>query len=207
MGSLIYLLGLVFAEALRLPNRVRRGRTQRRWQAAGDAGETLEWLVLPAIAAGIWIFPLLFIVIGWPATLDYRLPAWSLLPATLMLTLSLSIRWRAHRALGKRWSHTLETAPEHALVTSGIYGLVRHPIYVSLILWAIAQPVLLPNWLAGWSGFIAVAMLWLVRVPREERMMLDRFGPEYRDYMARTGRLLPRRKASSSEVGRQDGSL
>jgi protein-S-isoprenylcysteine O-methyltransferase Ste14 len=32
----------------------------------------------------------------------------------------------------------------------------------------------------------------LLRVPREERMMLDEFGPEYAAYMQRTGRFLPR---------------
>jgi protein-S-isoprenylcysteine O-methyltransferase Ste14 len=52
--------------------------------------------------------------------------------------------------------------------------------------------LLLQNVIAGWSGAVAVALIWLVRVPREEKLMLERFGAEYEQYMARTGRLVPR---------------
>jgi protein-S-isoprenylcysteine O-methyltransferase Ste14 len=80
------------------------------------------------------------------------------------------------------------------LVTNGIYGRIRHPIYTSLVLWGAAQPFLLQNILAGWGGALAVALIWLVRVPAEEKMMRERFGEEYVRYMNRTGRAIPRMK-------------
>lgn len=63
---------------------------------------------------------------------------------------------------------------------------------MSLVLWAAAQPLLLHNQLAGWGGAVAVALIWLVRVPREEALMLAAFGEEYKRYMARTGTFIPR---------------
>jgi protein-S-isoprenylcysteine O-methyltransferase Ste14 len=39
--------------------------------------------------------------------------------------------------------------------------------------------------------YVLSVLLIVVRIPREERMMLEEFGEEYRIYMKRTGRLLP----------------
>jgi protein-S-isoprenylcysteine O-methyltransferase Ste14 len=65
-------------------------------------------------------------------------------------------------------------------------------MYASEWLWALAQALLLQNWVAGWATLALFAPLYALRVPREERMMLDRFGEEYRAYMDRTGRIVPR---------------
>jgi protein-S-isoprenylcysteine O-methyltransferase Ste14 len=65
-------------------------------------------------------------------------------------------------------------------------------MYASLWLWGIAQGLLLSNWLAGWSVVVTFAPMYFLRTPREEQMMCERFGEEYRDYMSRTGRLWPR---------------
>jgi protein-S-isoprenylcysteine O-methyltransferase Ste14 len=86
----------------------------------------------------------------------------------------------------------LEIRQGHVLVTGGVYRFVRHPMYASIWLFAIAQGLLLGNWLAGWSGVVTFAPLYIIRTPREERMMRDFFGDEYGVYMRRTGRLLPR---------------
>ena len=56
----------------------------------------------------------------------------------------------------------------------------------------VAQALLLQNWIAGWAGLVSFLPLYLLRVPREERMMLDKFGETYRAYMGRTGRVFPR---------------
>jgi protein-S-isoprenylcysteine O-methyltransferase Ste14 len=205
--SWIYIAGLLFAEALRLPHLMRRAAGREHRRVEGGTTLVLERLVLLGIMGGIWFFPLLYIVTGWPRRLDYRLPSWLLAPAILVFATSLAIRLQAHRELGRQWSHTLETAPKHALVTSGIYRHLRHPIYVSLVLWAVAQPALLPNRLAGWGGAVAVGLLWLVRVPREEQMMIAQFGDDYRNYMAQTGRLLPRQIIHTTEASTHDKTL
>jgi protein-S-isoprenylcysteine O-methyltransferase Ste14 len=60
-----------------------------------------------------------------------------------------------------------------------------------MLLWAASLALVSANWL-----FVAVAVLtagvFFIRVPREEQMMIERFGDEYRQFMQRTGRLLPK---------------
>jgi protein-S-isoprenylcysteine O-methyltransferase Ste14 len=51
--------------------------------------------------------------------------------------------------------------------------------------------LLLPNWVAGLSGLVGFGTLFFARVGHEERMLLEKFGDDYRAYMARTHRLIP----------------
>ena len=51
--------------------------------------------------------------------------------------------------------------------------------------------MLLENWFAGLSALVSFAPLYYLRVPREESMMREFFGDEYREYMTRTGRIFP----------------
>lgn len=191
-GEVFYLIGLLFAEGLRFHRRVDRVRAAPTWQRAGGSSRIPEAIVLLAVILGIWVFPLVFIFSSWLAALDYALPLWSRCLGAGVFAMSLAVRWQAQRALGRQWSHTLETSREHALVTDGIYARVRHPIYASLILWALGQPLLLQNAVAGLGGAVAVALIWGVRVPREERMMRERFGASYQRYEDRTARLIPK---------------
>jgi protein-S-isoprenylcysteine O-methyltransferase Ste14 len=64
-------------------------------------------------------------------------------------------------------------------------------MYTAFWLWALAQALLLPNWFAGFAGLVGFGTLFFGRVAREERMMLDNFGEEYRAYMTRTYRVIP----------------
>jgi protein-S-isoprenylcysteine O-methyltransferase Ste14 len=64
-------------------------------------------------------------------------------------------------------------------------------MYSAFWLWAVAQALLLPNWVAGFSGLVGFGILFFGRVAREERMMLETFGDSYRAYTARTGRIFP----------------
>jgi protein-S-isoprenylcysteine O-methyltransferase Ste14 len=96
-----------------------------------------------------------------------------------------------HRSLGRNWSVSLDVREDHQLVTDGIYRTIRHPMYSAFWLWAVAQALLLPNWIAGAAGLVGFGILFFGRVGREERMMMDTFGDSYREYMARTGRVIP----------------
>ena len=75
---------------------------------------------------------------------------------------------------------------------NGVYRLIRHPMYAAILLFGIAQGLLLHNWLAGWTALATFVLLFVVRAPREERMMFDVFGEEYTKYMQHTGRIVPK---------------
>jgi protein-S-isoprenylcysteine O-methyltransferase Ste14 len=100
--------------------------------------------------------------------------------------------WRAHADLGRNWTPTLQITESHRLVTGGVYRYLRHPIYAAIWLTGLAQVLMLANWIAGPACLVLFLPVYLVRVPREERMMLDHFGDEYRAYMGRTGGVIPR---------------
>ncbi len=96
-----------------------------------------------------------------------------------------------HRALGRNWSVSLDVREGHQLITDGIYRKIRHPMYSAFWLWAAAQALLLSNWVAGFAGLVGFGILFFGRIAEEERMMLETFGSRYRDYMARTYRVIP----------------
>ena len=100
------------------------------------------------------------------------------------------LAWSDHH-LGLNFSHFLRIRSDHALIQSGPYRWIRHPIYSSGILFFLAMLLASSNWLVGvcWSG---VLILYAYRIPKEESMMLEAFGDEYRQYQHTTGRLLPR---------------
>jgi protein-S-isoprenylcysteine O-methyltransferase Ste14 len=92
--------------------------------------------------------------------------------------------------LGRRFSGLVAIQPEHRLMTSGLYGVVRHPSYLGLF-------VLMLGWgLAFGSGVgVVIAVLslgvLLARIQAEERLLSETFGAEYDAYRARTWRLIP----------------
>jgi protein-S-isoprenylcysteine O-methyltransferase Ste14 len=97
-----------------------------------------------------------------------------------------------HRALGRNWSGKLEIAEGHQLIVAGPYRRMRHPMYTALFCMAFAYSLLSANWIVAAANIAAVALMYLTRVRDEEQMLIDQFGDEYRAYMRRTGRLLPR---------------
>ncbi len=140
---------------------------------------------------GLFVVPLIYIVTGFPAFLDRPfIPAVAWLGAATMVA-ALWLFRRSHIDLGRNWSISLQVRDQHALVKTGIYRFIRHPMYSSFFLLGLAQMLLLPNWLASLSGIAGAAILFAFRVRREEQMMLERFGDEYRAYMGETKRVVP----------------
>jgi protein-S-isoprenylcysteine O-methyltransferase Ste14 len=150
-----------------------------------------EWILLGISLSGLGIVPIVYVFTGFPVFASRAFVpvlAWAgVVPALA----SLWLFWRTHRELGRNWSVSLEVRDKHELITGGVYRLVRHPMYSAFFLWAIAQFLLLPNWIAGLSGLAGFGILYSFRVGREEQLMLDAFGDQYRAYMARTARIVP----------------
>jgi protein-S-isoprenylcysteine O-methyltransferase Ste14 len=154
--------------------------------------DTRDRALIGVVFIGSLILPLLYLFTPWLGFADYRLPELVAWCGTAIMIGALWLFWRAHVDLGLNWSITLEMRKDHELIVNGVYRRIRHPMYAAIFLFAIAQGLLLQNWLAGWAGFVSFAILYLIRTPREERMMAEFFGQSYIDYMAHTGRLWPR---------------
>jgi protein-S-isoprenylcysteine O-methyltransferase Ste14 len=95
-------------------------------------------------------------------------------------------------ALGVSYSPMLRVADEHAIVSAGPYRWIRHPLYTFWLPVTVGWGAATRNWLIIVSGAALAFVLAVVRVPREEAMMLQGFGQLYRNYMARTGRFTPK---------------
>ena len=95
-----------------------------------------------------------------------------------------------HAVLGRFWSSYLQLRPGHQLMTGGPYSRIRHPMYSAIVGWMMSLGLLASNWTAFVLAALA-ALHFTLRIQREEEMMLQQFGDEYREYMKRTGRLLP----------------
>lgn len=92
--------------------------------------------------------------------------------------------------LRKNYSFTLVIRRDHELVTSGIYRIVRHPIYFGAILVALGLPIGTASWIALPPMLLLIPLV-LYRMGIEERLLLEKFGDDYRAYMERTKRLVP----------------
>ena len=141
---------------------------------------------------GLGTVPTIWIVTGFPESLDYQPNPVAIIIGALICAYTLYLFRIIHKALGKMWSFSLDLRQEHKLVTEGVYKKVRHPMYSAFWLWAIAQSLLLSNWAAGLSAFVGFGILYFLRVGQEEEMMLKEFGKEYEEYSQRTGRIIPK---------------
>jgi protein-S-isoprenylcysteine O-methyltransferase Ste14 len=112
--------------------------------------------------------------------------------ALLVYGLNLLFFLWCHKSLGKNWSSDLEIKEKHELVQEGPYKRIRHPMYTHFWLFVLSQGLILDNWIVLAYGVLAWGLLYFLRVGAEERMMIEEFGNEYKGYMKRTGRLLPK---------------
>jgi protein-S-isoprenylcysteine O-methyltransferase Ste14 len=106
-------------------------------------------------------------------------------------TVSLTLALWIFRTIGKNITSTVQTRDEHELVTGGPYRWVRHPLYTVGTSFFVSLSLLAANWFMGLASLVVLVML-LIRLPKEEEKLIEKFGDEYRSYMKRTGRLLPR---------------
>lgn len=188
MFKTIYFIGIIGIFSVRL---------WHKWKARNNRivvsrKTVLEMVLLSLAFVGMLLIPLTYVFTPFLNFANYQLPSWAGWIGTTIFGVALWLLWRTHADLGKNWSETLELRQGHRLVTSGIYQYVRHPMYAAFLVWGVAQPLLLHNWLAGWSHLVAFLPLYFLRVPREEQMMREQFGEAYQSYMERTGRVIPR---------------
>jgi protein-S-isoprenylcysteine O-methyltransferase Ste14 len=106
-----------------------------------------------------------------------------------LTAIGISLAIWARLYIGRNWSPRPAKKEEHELVTGGPYAFVRHPIYTGIIVAALGTA--LTGTIFGAILFIAAAALFVSRVGKEERIMLELFPGAYPSYQSRTKRLIP----------------
>lgn len=188
LGKAAFIATTILMIIIRFPYG-KRGKTD---SASRPQTDRQEQLLLMLLTVG-GLLPLIYIFTGWLAFADYSPSPWVVGTGIAVTIVGLWLFWRSHADLGHNWSSTLETYEDHRLITQGIYQRIRHPMYSASWLIYAGQALILSNWIAGFSGIVTFGILYFLRVPEEEQMMLEKFGDEYQRYMSRTGRVIPKR--------------
>ena len=128
----------------------------------------------------------------WLAFAQLSLPLWLRWAGLGLAVFGFGLLQWAQHTLGKSWSDIPRMMQGQNLITSGPYRFIRHPIYTAFLLILGSLLFISSNWLVGlcWIGMTILEASSRIRF--EESLMLEFFGDEYRHYMKRTGRLLPR---------------
>ena len=98
--------------------------------------------------------------------------------------------WAA-RTMGANWSIVARMRPGHELVTGGPFALVRHPIYLAMLLFMLSVAAGTAHEQALWLAVPVFIVGTLMRTSREEALLRAQFGAAYEGYARRVKRFIP----------------
>ena len=180
-----------------------RGYYGRKARRTGESSWPVEenaieregrWSILLRL---ILFFNMLAVVIlyavnpAWLSSFVAPFPTWSRCMGVGLGVVSLPWLVWVHQSLGKQWSPNLQLREKHTLITGGPYRWIRHPMYSALFSLFVGLTLVSASWLVVLLVLVSVFVLY-ARIGKEESLMIEQFGDEYRAYMQCTGRFLPR---------------
>lgn len=131
-----------------------------------------------------------------PASIQWAMvpiPVWLRWCALILGAMSMAFYVWIMKTLGQQWSVYLTIREGHQLVDKGPYRYLRHPMYTLFFAWTWIFFLLSANWLIG-GGWLCQNLMVASRLREEESLLIEHFGDDYRRYMRRSGRFLPRLK-------------
>lgn len=146
-----------------------------------------------------WVIAAFFVIglaLGYVPALSDRIAFWTIdgdavrWLGVVLFAVGGGLRLWPVVVLGNRFSGLVAIQPGHELVTSGIYGVIRHPSYLGLLINAL-------GWVLAFRSGVGVAiwaaLIWplVARIRAEEALLGSQFGAAYDDYRKRTWRLVP----------------
>ena len=179
---LIFIVVLLLTYAFRIGQK-RQGLSSRRIRGSSETIHTLvAWLWLIVMV----LYPVGILKIGnLNLSLSFRCLG------VVLAVLSMGLLYITHKSLGINFSPKLQLRDNHRLIKEGPYRLIRHPMYTAELFGFLAAFLISANIIVAAVNILAMIVI-LIRIPMEEKMMINRFGQEYFEYMRGTGRLLPK---------------
>jgi protein-S-isoprenylcysteine O-methyltransferase Ste14 len=171
-----------------------------RIRADKQSGETISrkvdgtpmMTVIRLLGLVLWLSP--FVYLLNPAWMDWSkigLPEWIRWLGVVIGSLVVAGIYWLFSNIGTGITPTSATRQQHVLVTSGPYRWVRHPLYTFGTSLFISFGLMADNWFIAFLGILTLVVM-AIRTPKEEANLIAKFGDEYREYMKRTGRFLPK---------------
>lgn len=159
----------------------------KRGPSAQTVDRRARWgILLEGVGFGIVFMRPLWIVERSP---------WRIAPAVVLLALGATLTWTSALTLGRQWRFDAGLNPDHQLVQSGAYRVVRHPIYTSMLCMLLGAGLLLSRWPLLGAALVFFLAGTEIRVRTEDRLLASRFGAEFDAYRRRVHAYLPFVKA------------
>jgi len=161
-------------------------RSKARASVKGDRGSLLLlWLTIIASIS-------LTVILQWYPSAVFQLPRTITNAIALsLLAGGLIIRWLSIISLGKFFTVDVAIQEEHILVIRGMYKYVRNPSYSGLLLEFIGLAVYFGTWVSLIIIVIPIMSAIVYRIRCEEKVLLEKFGKQYEEYMTHTKSLIP----------------
>jgi protein-S-isoprenylcysteine O-methyltransferase Ste14 len=109
----------------------------------------------------------------------------------IMLWTGVLLRNYSIKILGKHFTATIQLQTDHRLITSGPYGIIRHPSYLGALLAMMGSAIFLNSLIGVTVSFIAMMIAYTIRIQAEEKVLKSLFGNVYTEYQQKTKKIIP----------------
>ena len=181
-------MGAVCGTLIRMPYMKKYKKTEKIKSKKPKREKFLVYLA----SVGMMIVPMLYVFTPWLNSFSMGLLDSVRWIGIICYGFDLILFWWVHQTLGKNWSPVLEIRKEHKLITEGPYKYIRHPMYTQMWIGVLCICLISSNWIVGIAAVLTWSILYYIRLPEEEKMMEDEFGDEYKKYIKRTKKIIPR---------------
>lgn len=111
--------------------------------------------------------------------------------AVLIAAFSVWMAVSAVKELGKQWSLEARLTENHKLITSGVYEIVRHPIYTAMLGMLVSTGIVFSFWYVLIAAVIVFFIGTKIRTIAEEKLLRDAFPAEYREFSEKVPAFIP----------------
>jgi len=156
--------------------------------------DEVKWSLWVRTIGAILFYVSMMLFLIYPPLINWAqigLPLWLRWTGIGLMVIAIPLIFWMFRTLDTNVSPTVVTREQHTLVTTGPYRWIRHPLYTFATINFMGVILVAANWFMLITAMVALWALHM-RTPLEEQRLLEAFGEEYRIYMGRTGRYLPK---------------
>lgn len=111
--------------------------------------------------------------------------------AMILAVVAILMAFSSVKHLGRQFRLHAGLYHDHELVRTGVYAVVRHPIYAALLAMLLATILIVTPWKWAAVSLLIFVIGTEIRVRTEDKLLASRFGPEFREYQSRVPAYIP----------------